>query len=81
MLFSLEQLAHFDSCLFPDDIAEEIGKVANYNLTQIVLLKIELRTKAPLNVVGMFQDRIGDERFCNALKEVLTNFCKRYEDT
>lgn len=77
-MFTLEQLAHFDRCLFPDEIAEKIGQVAGYSDCGISVLKMELRQKAPLGVVKMFQDRIDDKQFCDALKQVLTDFCHRY---
>lgn len=76
--FTLEQLALFDRCLFPDDISEEIGKAAGYDEAEILALKMELRQQVkdrrPLGVVGLFQDRIKDERFCTALIKVLVSF-------
>lgn len=75
--FTLKQLALFDRCLFPDDIAEEIGKEAGYDEAEILLLKMELRRQVkdcPLSVVGLFQDRINDEKFCAALTKVLISF-------
>ena len=86
MAFTLEQLAHFDRCLFPDDIAEEIGQVAGYSDTEILLLKMDLRRKTnrgatPLGVVSMFQERINDKQFCDALSQVLTAFCNKHWPT
>lgn len=81
MQFTFEQLAHFDRCLFPDDIAEDIGEVAGYEYIEVLLLKLEFRQKAKkgsLNVIGLYQDRIHDDRFCNALIKVVQAFCNKY---
>lgn len=77
-MFTLEQLAHFDRCLFPDNIAEEIGKVAGYSDIEVIVLRMGLKQKMPLGVVAMFQDRIDDKRFCDALNKVLTAFCAKH---
>jgi hypothetical protein len=77
MKFTLEQLAHFDRCLFPDDFAEEIGKAAGYNDNEILFLKLSLRGRK-LSVINIYQEWILDDQLCKALNSVLEDFCRKY---
>lgn len=79
--FNLEQLAHFDRCLFPDDLAEDIGRLGGYTPDEILLMKLDFRQwikKTPLSVVGLFQENIQNERFCKALEALLLEFCEKH---
>jgi hypothetical protein len=79
-MFSLDQLAHFDRCLFPDDLADEIAKAGNYSKNEVLVLKMNLQSMArnkKLGVVAVYQEFITDERFCTALEKVLVEFCTK----
>jgi hypothetical protein len=79
-MYSLAQLARFDRCLFPDDLADSIIVAGNYTRSEAILCRMNIRSMSKnkkLSVVAVYQEFITDERFCTALEKVLTDFCTK----
>lgn len=80
--YTLDQLAHFNRCLFPDDFARDMQQIGQMDPDQAFLLKMDLRARVHrgqnLNVLDLYQDyAIPDPTFRDCLERVLLDFFKK----
>ena len=72
--FTLDQLALFDRCLFPDDLARDFFRIGGYNEEQTRFEFRSIRNKRGLSAVGLYQEYIQDEHFTSTLNAILCEF-------
>jgi hypothetical protein len=84
--YTLDQLAWFNRCLFPDDFAQDMHKVGGMNGDLAFALQLNLRSKIKrtgqsLNVLDIYQDyALPDSEFQQGLENVLVGFFKKSKD-
>ena len=81
--YTLEQLAHFDRCLFPQSLAEDIARFDGIDKTDLEYFISHFRWIAKhehggLSAVSLYQRYINEKRFCEALDAVVSEFCQKH---
>lgn len=80
MRFTLEELAHFDRCLYPDSLIEDLSNLDIFSDPQLFLYKTIFREKVPLHIIQLYQDFIHNEKMLRALEIIVHSFVKKYRD-
>jgi hypothetical protein len=77
--YSLDQIIHFDNCLFPDDLTEDFKKIGLFNDTEIDFYKNLFRILAledKLTVKYLYQ--INDNRVKTTIETLLNEFVVKF---
>lgn len=78
MKYTLEQLAHFDRCLFPKDFKEDLIE-AGLSEGKAELVEDALRwSKNTKGIVQIYQDWHNIPEVVDAIKIVLNKFVEKY---
>lgn len=79
--YTLDQLAWFDRCLFPNDFAEKLHKVGGMDYDEAKWMKLSLRgmvkNNKKLTIVGIYQEwAVNCPEMQRCLQLVLEDFFK-----
>lgn len=78
-MFTLEQIAWFDRCLFPDDFKQDLIKVGCPEIDATVISSY-LKRNPSSSIVNIYQEFITDKDYTNYINQVLHNFITRGQD-
>jgi len=77
--YSIDQIIHFDNCLFPDDLIKDFEKIGLFNDTEIDFYKNLFRILAledKLTVKYLYQ--INDNRVKTTIETLLNEFVVKF---
>lgn len=80
MRFTLKELAHFDRCLYPDELIEALSSLNIYDEGDLIYFKMIFRSKAPLHIIKLYQEFIRDEKMCRALEIIVNLFVSKHKE-
>lgn len=81
-MYTLAQLAHFDRCLFPDDLSVKLldEGVHEYTVDGVErFIKNERRKGNNVGIIRLYQEFITDEELTKALDAVVCAFVTKYK--
>jgi hypothetical protein len=80
-MYTLEQLAHFDRCLFPDDFKKQLEKAGMPEHDALMVVQYMQRKRdsdLPVGIIHLYQEFIMDEDLTKVFDAVVSEFVDRY---
>ena len=81
MTYSLDQLAWFDRCLFPEDFKNsliEVGASEHDAYAVFLFICNERRKGNKVGIIGLYQEFITDTELCSKFETVVANFFEKH---
>ncbi len=75
--FTLEQIAHFDRCLFPEDFSIELENCGLSPLDNKCVIMVLIRNRmngSKFGIIQLFQEFINDKTVTDVLELVIQKF-------
>lgn len=79
-MYTLEQLAHFDRCLYPGDFKDDLIRVGVDVLDAsavMYFMKRKIREGISVGIVQIYQEYISDKELTNAFDKVVSEFVSK----
>lgn len=79
-MYTLEQLAHFDRCLYPGDFKDDLIRVGVDVLDAsavMYFMKRKSREGISVGIVQIYQEYISDKELTNAFDKVVSEFVSK----
>lgn len=80
-MLTLQQLAHFDRCIFPESFANDLVENGLDEMNAFSIEMFIVRQRKNGNMVGViqiYQEFITDDNVTNAIEKVVKAFIEKY---